>query len=568
MALTRRRWVIVSTVGLGLLIAALIAAAGRVPFASDQLREKAARTVADRLDAEVDLKEMTVRIFPRMRFKGTGLKIRHKGRRDVPPLISVDAFSIDADLLALWRKRVNRVTLEGLDIQIPPRARNDNDNSSRSPDPATDRHEATAPAPGEGRSDAVETAARDIVIDEVVADEAKLTIIPREPEKRPKVWQMHKLRIRNAGVGQQMPFQTVLTNAVPPGRIDTAGSVGPWNAAEPGLSPLGGRFTFDRADLSVFKGISGILSARGTYGGVLGRIDVQGETETPDFVVKVGGHPVPLHATYHAIVNGTDGDTALERIDATFLKTSLVAKGGVFDVKGADGRIVTLDVAMDDGRLEDIMRLVVNTRQSPMTGALHLETKFDLPPGDRDVVDRLLLNGRFAIRRGRFTNPDVQKKIVELSRRASTKDPAPENVASDFTGRFTLGHGTLNLPTVTFDVPGAAVKLAGEYALRAETLAFAGDLYMDARISETTTGWKSLLLKMVDPLFRRQGRTVVPIKIGGTRTQPSFGIDMGRVLKRDDPENKPGNPGDKTGNPENKRQPSEKNNAASGGAAH
>jgi hypothetical protein len=80
--------------------------------------------------------------------------------------------------------------------------------------------------------------------------------------------------------------------------------------------------------------------------------------------------------------------------------------------------------------------------------------------------------------------------------------------------------------------------LSGRYALRPGSIDFAGDLYMDARISETTTGWKSLLLKMVDPLFRRQGQTVVPIKIGGTRAQPSFGLDMGRVFKRGDPDKK------------------------------
>jgi hypothetical protein len=33
----------------------------------------------------------------------------------------------------------------------------------------------------------------------------------------------------------------------------------------PGRTPLKGKFTFGRADLSVFKGISGILSAHGTF---------------------------------------------------------------------------------------------------------------------------------------------------------------------------------------------------------------------------------------------------------------------------------------------------------------
>ncbi len=46
------------------------------------------------------------------------------------------------------------------------------------------------------------------------------------------------------------------------------------------------------------------------------------------------------------------------------------------------------------------------------------------------------------------------------------------------------------------------------------------------------TGFKSLLLKMADPLFRKNGKTVVPLKISGTRNDPQFGLDMQRVLKR------------------------------------
>ena len=55
---------------------------------------------------------------------------------------------------------------------------------------------------------------------------------------------------------------------------------------------------------------------------------------------------------------------------------------------------------------------------------------------------------------------------------------------------------------------------------------------MDAKISQTVTGFKSLLLKIVDPLFRRNGRTVVPLRISGTRNNPKFGVSVGRVLRR------------------------------------
>ena len=92
----------------------------------------------------------------------------------------------------------------------------------------------------------------------------------------------------------------------------------------------------------------------------------------------------------------------------------------------------------------------------------------------------------------------------------------------------------IRFPTLVFDIPGAAVRLTGSYPLRGETLAFTGNLYMDAKVSQTVTGWKSWLLKIADPLFRENGHTVVPIKIGGTRSAPAFGIEVGRLFKKND----------------------------------
>jgi hypothetical protein len=40
-----------------------------------------------------------------------------------------------------------------------------------------------------------------------------------------------------------------------------------------------------------------------------------------------------------------------------------------------------------------------------------------------------------------------------------------------------------------------------------------------------TTGWKSLLLKAADPFFKKKGkRTVLPVKITGTKSDPKFGL--------------------------------------------
>ena len=75
---------------------------------------------------------------------------------------------------------------------------------------------------------------------------------------------------------------------------------------------------FEKADLGVFKGISGTLSSRGTFGGTLAALGGKGETDTPDFTIAVGGHPFPLHVDYQALIDGTNGDTRLTVIDAGF----------------------------------------------------------------------------------------------------------------------------------------------------------------------------------------------------------------------------------------------------------
>jgi hypothetical protein len=111
-----------------------------------------------------------------------------------------------------------------------------------------------------------------------------------------------------------------------------------------------------------------------------------------------------------------------------------------------------------------------------------------------------------------------------------------ERVASDFRGRFKLAGGKLTLPDLTFAVPGAAVQLAGVYRLKPETLDFKGQLLLDAKLSETVTGFKSVLLKAIDPLFKQKDGTgsVIPIKISGSRSAPQFGLDRGRVFKKGD----------------------------------
>jgi hypothetical protein len=533
-----RRWLWVTIGTASALVVLLVVFASIVPFRSDTLRRRMIETLSDRLNSDVSLNDLSLRVFPRFHAEGSGLLIRQRDRVGVPPLIAVKSFTVDMDLVGALRKRVARVELKGLDISIPPDDDTD-DNPKKAEDHRLHRENGAVatigPEPSKSagtRPPAIESG---VVIDTLVSNNARLIIVPRSAAKEPKIWAIHTLTMHDVSEADAMPFEATLTNGVPPGEIVTKGTFGPWDAHEPGHTPLNGDFTFDKADLGVFKGIGGTLSSRGSFDGSLDYIDVTGETDTPDFVVDVGGHPFALHTKYHSIVDGTNGDTVLERIDAQFLNSTLVAKGAVLDgPKGEHGRTVSLDVTMPNARIEDVMTMAVKAK-TPMVGALQLTTKFLLPPGETDVVDRLQLNGRFAMTQARFTNRDVQKRIMELSRRGRgrSEGEAAENVASNFQSRFVLRNGRLDLPDLAFAVPGAQVRLAGSYALKPETLAFKGTLLLDAKVSETVSGLKSVLLKVVDPLFKRRGGgSSIPIKIEGTRREPEFGLDVGRVFKR------------------------------------
>jgi hypothetical protein len=508
---------------LGLVVPlALVAAA--VPWRSETLRKQIIEALSDRFDSDVALSDVTLRAFPRLHAEGGTLLIKQRGRTGVPPLIAIRTFKVDAGLIGVWRRHVAHVEIVGLDISIPPRE------DGGGPVGALDRIGPSSPKTG-------------VIIDTLDASDARLIVIPRGKAKAPetwKTWAIHTLTMHRVGIDESMPYQATLTNAVPPGEVQTAGDFGPWDRDDPGGTPLNGTFTFDNADLGVFKGVKGTLSSRGSFGGSLGWIDVNGETDTPNLAVDVGGHPFPLHATYHTIVDGTNGDTRLERIDATLVRSTLAARGAVLDAPpgtgpGRKGRTVELHVDMPKARVEDVMTMAVRAPKPPMVGALKLTTTFLLPPGDADVVDRLKLNGRFDISQARFANYDVQGKIAELSQRAQGKRPDRERaqVASNFQGRFILERGVLTLSDLSFDVPGARVKLAGRYALAPETIDFKGDLLMSAKVSQTVSGFRSLLLKIVDPLFKGPGGgSSIPIVITGTRSDPRFGIDLHRVFKR------------------------------------
>ena len=96
-------------------------------------------------------------------------------------------------------------------------------------------------------------------------------------------------------------------------------------------------------------------------------------------------------------------------------------------------------------------------------------------------------------------------------------------------GTFNLKSGQLDFSQLNYTLPGATVNLAGQYTLDGKKFDFVGKVRTDAKLSQmTSTWWKSLMLKPVDPFFHKHGAGAeIPVKITGTNTAPKFGLDLG-----------------------------------------
>jgi hypothetical protein len=524
-----KRLLIVAAVLLAIVSVVVLGWASR---STSYVRDHIIAALNAHFSSRVQADDLQIGIFPHPFVSGKGLRLQYKGRTDVPPLIALGSFEATAGIPGLFGTplHLRRVMLERLDIHVPAGGLNPNDSRT----PRDHHHDA------DDLSQAVATSgaqASPLLLDEVVTRAVRLEIASGKPGRLPRVWDIEDVVVHDYGRRDGGRFQAGLINPVPHGRIDTSGRFGPWNGDDPGLTPVEGEYTFSNANLDVIDGIGGILSSTGRYRGVLERLDVEGQTSTPDFSIDVGGQKVPLTTRFKAVVDGTNGDTWLDSVNATLGKTTILAKGAVVRTQDVKGRKVALDVRVTQGRLEDLLRLAVKGSKPPLLGRIDVTTKFLLPAGKGKVEDRLQLDGRFNLAQARFANVDIQKKITMLSQKGRGQedgDGSGESVVSNLRGRFALKNAALSFRELAFGVPGAVVELTGSYDLRRETMDFSGYLLTDASLADMTSGIKSVFARLAQPLFRRKGGgSKLPIRISGTRTNPSFKLDIKRVFSKD-----------------------------------
>ena len=183
-----------------------------------------------------------------------------------------------------------------------------------------------------------------------------------------------------------MPTRRRSLNAIPPGEIVTKG----------GSRPLAGGPRPDPRSTARLRSIGRILASQRHLASLSAHGNPRRRARTHRHPRRNGNTPVHRHcrrtprASPHEISRHRrwhNGNTILERIDGSFLNTSLVAKGAVVGTPGKKGRTVTLDVTMDKARIEDVLLLAVKAQKADDRGA-EAQNEAGAPPGEPGTSSR------------------------------------------------------------------------------------------------------------------------------------------------------------------------------------
>lgn len=452
--------------------------------------------------------------------------VRSADTADAPPLVTVQRIAIEARYTDLITRPgyIARILLNGLRVHVPVLgAIKDHSNSQSS----------------------------QVRVGEIVADGATLDV-DRSNDKPPLKFEIHSLVVRSYGPSNPWSYRLTMQNAEPSGEINSDGHFGPLNLNDLGSTPISGSYKFKQANLSVFHGIAGTLSSDGDFTDRLGDVAVRGAVDIPDFKVVTSDHEVHLSSRFRANVNGTNGDVFLNEIDTAFLQTMVGGEGSIASKPGQKGKTTSLELEVDKGRIQNLLRLFVTAKRPPMNGQTRFKAHVLIPPEGRPFLKQFILQGDFGIDEAAFTKPTTQTHVDELSERArgqkkdedkdknedknksaseSDADDA-ENVVLNLRGHVEVRDGVAKFSDLSFKAPGASARMGGTYNLLNQQIDLHGRLKTEARLSQETRGIKSVLLKPFDPLFKgKKAGAEIPVKVTGTYQNPQFGFDVVSKIK-------------------------------------
>jgi hypothetical protein len=518
----RRRWILwTGGVFVVLAIAMVFGAEWGMRQVQPMLRRKVVETLSARFHSPVELDRLSLSMGRGVMVTGGGLRIftlagrtNLDARPNAPPMLTVDSFEFSTGWRELLRPttRVVSVKVRGLQVYVPPK---EEQGVAMSDDPKRR---------GQPRLG--------IAVDTIESTDAKVVIETSKAGKKPLEFAISRLVLTDVGAMQPFNYEAVLKNPRPVGDVRSTGHFGPWQDDNPRDTPLDGSYEFTHANLSSIHGIGGILASTGRFGGTLGKIGVEGVTETPDFRLDVSDHAMALHTEFRAVVDGTTGDTWLNAVKARVGRSELTATGAVTRSEGTPGHTTDLHVVMERGRIEDMLALGLKANPTFLRGALALKTHILIPPGPVSVARKMRLEGTFAISGAEFNDAQMQQKVDAMSMRAQGRPRLAnvreaEVVASSLSGRFSQADAVVEVSELNFKMPGAQAQMEGKVELVGSTFEFHGKVRTEATASQMTTGWRSLLLSPFDGLLKKNGAGLeLPIKVTGTRSAYDLRLDF------------------------------------------
>ena len=435
--------------------------------------------------------------FPHPGFVADGITLRRNSAPDVPPVgfaqhVRVEGRWID---LLLLRREVRLVQVNGLHVIIPPAG----SRASREDFPPGSSNDFSGPS---------------TFVELLEMNNAELDI--QRAAGGQFAYPIRRLLIGNLRMGQAVSYDLDMQNAIPSGVIKAHGTFGPVIPSRLGATPVLGDLTFAPVNLADVHGIRGTLSLASHFQGTISAIEAELHGTTADFAVG-HGRPTAVAVQARGSVNALNGDMLIHTLEARTGDTTVHAQGGIVN----SPKVTDLDLAVTHGRAEDILRPFLHG-PVPVTGpvVLHSHATIAAPGDGRTFLDRLQMDGAFRIPEERITSPLAEQKLTAFSARAQRHPPSPPSeslgVLSSISSTVAIRNGVAHAQSLTFQVPGAILNLSGTFNLRDQHAHLVGDLRMQTGISHLTTGFKSLLLKPLTPLFHKgNAGTVLPIAITG-----------------------------------------------------
>jgi hypothetical protein len=345
-------------------------------------------------------------------------------------------------------------------------------------------------------------------VGEIESDDAVIDLLPRTATGTKTTVRIHRLTLDRLAPHKAASFHASLETDQPSGNLKAEGTIGPWNAKDPGASRISGGYRYTASD----------LSSEGKFNGDLSAVETTGSVDVPQY---------PLTARFRASVDVQTAGAVLEDFEAHAGQTTILGSGSL------QGQTARLRMTVNKGRVEDLLTDFSGKKCFSLTGDLNLQALVEFPP-EPGFLKKMRLTSDFTIAEAKFTNPRTQTPVDRLGHSAEGEkhpDEDSRTVLSHLNGHMAVAGGTASLQNVSFEFPGASAQMSGTCKILPGDLDIHGTLRTTGTLSDATSGFKALLAKIATPFLKKNNTTVVPFTISGTGANPSVGLDLRNKTK-------------------------------------